>query len=64
MLVENKKEKFVCIPQRSDGHPDPLAVRLLELAHLRGLLHAEVDLVRVLPDNLQLDVLVSHFEFG
>ena len=45
-----------------DGDPDPLAVRLLELAHLRGLLHAEVDLVAVLPHHLQLDVLrVAHF---
>ena len=44
-----------------DGNPDPLAVRLLELAHLRGLLHAEVDLVAVLPHHLQLDILgVTH----
>ena len=44
-----------------DGDPDPLAVGLLELAHLRGLLHAEVDLVAVLPHHLQLDVLgVAH----
>ena len=50
------------LPERRDGHPNPLAVRLLELAHLRGLLHAEVDLVAVLPHHLQLDVLrVAHF---
>ena len=44
----------------------PLAVALLELAHLGGLLHTEVDLVRVLPDHLQLDVLslVSHVAVG
>ena len=32
----------------SDRDADPLAVRLLELAHLGGLLHPEVDLVAVL----------------
>merc|ERR550519_595944 len=43
-----------------DSHP--LAVRLLQFPHLSGLLHTEVDLVRVLAHNLQLDVfsLVSH----
>ena len=45
---------------------NPLAVALLQLAHLGGLLHTEVDLVRVLPDHLQLDVLslVSHVAVG
>ena len=40
----------------------PLAVALLELAHLGGLLHPEVDLVGVLAHHLQLDVLglVTH----
>ena len=61
MLVENKKEKIVRIPKRSDGHPHPLTVRLLELAHLRGVFHSEVDFVRVLAHNLQLDILgVTH----
>ena len=43
----------------------PLAVALLELAHLRGLLDPEVDLVAVLAHHLQLDVLgvvSSHLE--
>ena len=35
----------------------PLAVALLELAHLGGLLHPEVDLVGVLANHLELDVL-------
>ena len=49
------------IPKRSDGHPDPLAVRFLELAHLRGVFHSEVDFVRVLAHYLQLDILgVTH----
>merc|ERR1719357_1209091 len=43
---------------------NPLAVRLLEFAHLCGLLHTEVNLVRILSNNLQLDVLglISHCE--
>ena len=32
----------------------PLAVALLELAHLGGLLHPEVDLVGVLTNHLQI----------
>merc|ERR1719481_2052204 len=42
----------------------PLAVRLLEFAHLCSLLHTEVNLVRILSNNLQLDVLslISHLE--
>ena len=50
------------VPEAGDRHADPLAVALLELAHLGGLLHPEVDLVAVLADHLQLDVLglVSH----
>ena len=43
--------------KRVDRNSDPLGVGLLELAHLRGHLDAEVDLVRVLSDHLQLDVL-------
>merc|ERR1719336_3105228 len=39
-----------------DGHAHPLRVGLLQLSHLSRLLHAEVDFVAVLPDNLQLDV--------
>ena len=35
----------------------PLAVALLQFAHLGSLLHSEVDLVGVLAHNLQLDVL-------
>ena len=35
----------------------PLTIALLQLAHLGGLLHPEVDLVAVLPHHLQLDVL-------
>ena len=55
------KKSYVHIPKRSDGHPDPLAVRLLELAHLRGVFHSEVNFVRVLAHNLQLDILsVTH----
>ena len=33
------------IPEASDWDSDPLAVGLLELAHLGGLLDPEVDLV-------------------
>merc|ERR1740129_2119304 len=40
-----------------DGDADPLAVGLLEFAHLGGLLYTEMDLVGVLADNLQFDVL-------
>ena len=54
-------KKIICIPERSNGHPHPLAVRLLELAHLRGVFHSEVDFVRVLAHDLQLDVIgVTH----
>ena len=35
-------------PEGGDGDADPLAVGLLELPHLCGLLHSEVDLVTVL----------------
>ena len=45
------------LPEGGDGDADPLAVRLLELAHLGGLLHAEMDLIGVLAHHLQLDVL-------
>jgi hypothetical protein len=41
----------------ADGDADALRVALLELAHLSGHLDAEVDLVRVLSDDLELDVL-------
>ena len=40
-----------------DGDADALRVRLLQLAHLRRHLDAEVDLVGVLAHHLQLDVL-------
>merc|ERR1719481_1269608 len=45
-----------------DSHP--LTVRLLEFAHLCSLLHTEMNLVRILSNNLQLDVLslISHLE--
>ena len=43
--------------ERGDGHADALRVRLLQLAHLRRHLDAEVDLVGVLAHHLQLDVL-------
>ena len=33
---------------------NPLAVALLQLAHLGGLLHAEVDLVGVLAHHLKM----------
>ena len=39
-------------PEGGDGDADPLAVGLLELAHLGGLLYPEVDFVGVLADNL------------
>ena len=32
------------LPETGHGHPDPLAVAPLQFAHLRGLLHPEVDL--------------------
>ena len=35
---------------RAAGYP--LTITLLQLAHLRGLLHPEVDLIAVLPHNL------------
>ena len=35
-------------PEGGDRDADPLAVGLLQLAHLRGLLHPEVDFVAVL----------------
>ena len=40
------------LPEGGDGDADSLAVGLLELAHLGGLLHPEVDFVGVLADNL------------
>ena len=45
------------LPERCDGDSNSLSVGLLQLAHLSGLLHSEVDLIAVLADNLQLDVL-------
>ena len=46
--------------QRADRHTlvEVLTVLLLEPKHISGLLDAEVDLVRVLVDDLKLDVLV------
>ena len=48
--------------ERRLGHPHPLAVRVLELAHsMRSLIHPEVDFVGVLAHNLKLDILcVTH----
>ena len=43
-------------PEGADWDADPLGVGLLELAHLGGHLDAEVDLVRVLADDLQLNI--------
>ena len=40
----------------SNRQAQSLGVRLLELAHLRCLLYAEMDLVGVLAHHLQLDV--------
>ena len=45
------------LPKGRDWDSNPLSVGFLQLAHLRGLLHTEVDLVAVLADHLQLDVL-------
>ena len=61
--METKLKTEISLPKWADGHPDPLGVGLLELAHLGGLLHTEVDLVRVLAHNLQLDVLITHFDW-
>ena len=49
-------------PERADGNADPLGVALLELAHLGGHLDPKVDLIRILANDLQLDVLglVTH----
>merc|ERR1719318_2118587 len=44
-------------PEAGHWDANPLAVAFLQLAHLGGLLHAEVDLVGVLAYHLQLDVL-------
>jgi hypothetical protein len=51
-------------PKGGDRDTDALRVGLLQLPHLGGLLHAEVDLVRILADHLQLNVLgvVTHSE--
>jgi hypothetical protein len=51
-------------PKGGDGDTHALRVGLLQLSHLGGLLHAEVDLVRILADHLQLNVLgvVTHSE--
>jgi len=49
-----------------DGNSNPLGVGLFQLAHLGGLLHPEVDLVRVLSDHLELDVfriISRHLDF-
>ena len=40
-------------PEAGHRDSDPLAVGLLQLAHLGGLLHAEVDLVGVLAHHLK-----------
>ena len=53
-------------PEGADWDADPLRVGLLELAHLGRLLDSEVNLVRILADNLQLDVLglLGHVDAG
>merc|ERR1719446_855529 len=43
--------------ERCDGDSHPLGVGLLQLPHLSGLLHPEVDLIAVLSHHLELDVL-------
>merc|ERR1719446_355243 len=43
--------------ERCDGDSHPLGVGLLQLPHLGGLLHPEVDLIAVLSHHLELDVL-------
>ena len=55
-------ERYQNIPERSNRNSNPLRIRFLELPHLGGLLHTEVDLVGVLANHLQLDVLclVAH----
>merc|ERR1719186_2430457 len=52
-------------PERGDRHPNSLRVRLFELAHLRGPLHPEVNLIGILSNNFQFDVLrlVTHLIF-
>merc|ERR1739838_1239704 len=43
-------------PQGCNGDTNPLRVRLLEFAHLSGLLHPEVDFIGILSNHLQFDV--------
>ena len=56
--------KIIVQPSMPSPITHPLAVALLELAHLGGLLHPEVDLVGVLANHLQFYVLglISHVE--
>merc|ERR1739838_304021 len=42
--------------ERCDWDSNPLGVRLLEFAHLSGLLHPEVDFIGILSNHLQFDV--------
>merc|ERR1739838_1260869 len=42
--------------ERCDWDSNPLRVRLLEFAHLSGLLHPEVDFIGILSNHLQFDV--------
>merc|ERR1739838_1112551 len=43
-------------PQGCNRDTNPLRVRLLEFAHLSGLLHPEVDFIGILSNHLQFDV--------
>merc|ERR1739838_124408 len=45
-------------PQGCNGDTNPLGVRLLEFAHLSGLLHPEVDFIGILSNHLQFDVFI------
>ena len=44
----------VCLPEGGHRNTNPLTVTLLQLSHLGGLLHPEVDLVGVLTNHLQI----------
>ena len=51
--------------KKMESHP--LAVTFLQFPHLGGLLHPEVDLIRVLTDDFKLDVfgiVPSHCNLG
>ena len=46
----------VCLPEGGHRNTNPLTVTLLQLSHLGGLLHPEVDLVGVLANDLEQDL--------